>query len=449
MSSIKDIGYMDFFNHPCVCIQDGMDLILVPQKPEDNILPLSYIHKDRLSVKFTDSLGRNCVASVKQIHPNLSKSIVLELDYIAKTYDNPIIDEFKMIGNEIDEFFSPIEYYYYQKRNNDYSPSDLLYNNEIAYTYCIDYESVRVTISLVYGDILSNGIRSDLTVHPQLIIHFDKPQDLNFVFRFSQAIEKLLQFVLRKRKLNLKQLELLSIENDKKTNIGYLFSSLYNTDLRPQSRADASFRLYGTKIANLIELIASDIKFPVNHLSKETPNPYFYSTERFGALCSAFEYEYSMNNNYKTSKPDYDRIKAQVINSIDSINTQEFHEKQFCKEAIQKVQSIGQQQGFSKKIINAYKRNNAAFESSIDRILYREKDINIIARQIASLRGKVLHNEMGYKFNEQETEAIRFLEILQFVMTLNRATFTSTEIEIIIGALYYCNDRYINSIVLS
>lgn len=67
-----------------------MDLILVPQKPEDNILPLSYIHKDRLSVKFTDSLGRNCVASAKQIHPNLSKSIVLELDYIAKTYDTEI-----------------------------------------------------------------------------------------------------------------------------------------------------------------------------------------------------------------------------------------------------------------------------------------------------------------------------------------------------------------------
>ena len=42
MSSIKDIGYMDFFNHPCVCIQDGMDLILVPQKPEDNILPLYF-----------------------------------------------------------------------------------------------------------------------------------------------------------------------------------------------------------------------------------------------------------------------------------------------------------------------------------------------------------------------------------------------------------------------
>ena len=86
MSSIKDIGYMDFFNHPCVCIQDGMDLILVPQKPEDNILPLSYIHKDRLSVKFIITWLRHIIVWQLNGAKQMALNILRNNESVKKYY---------------------------------------------------------------------------------------------------------------------------------------------------------------------------------------------------------------------------------------------------------------------------------------------------------------------------------------------------------------------------
>lgn len=441
--SIKEIFYVNFFDHACVGIQDDMKLLIVPADKQDNILPLAF-SKSNYKLEFSDSLKRSGVASVRRgtIRPP-SHHVELELNYIATLFQDGPINEFIITGNEIDEFFSPIEHYFSLKHGNNYKPSDLLYGQEIALSYQFVFEHNRVDIALVFGNILRNGKRSDLMIHPQLVVHIEKPQDLDFVFRISKLINTLLQFVLRKQKLNLKALDLFTTSDGKKSYAGYLFSSLFDPELRPNTRFDASFRLYGKKLENLLSLISFDKSFPVKHLNENYHSLFRYTTERFSALCSAFEHECSQDvSTYIATGCECDEIRKKLISLLKTANTQNQIEQQFQSDAIERVQSLGTQHGFRKKIIVAYQVNEAAFRKSIDQILVREKSIEKIARQLSSLRGKILHSEMGYQFDDQELEAIEFLEILQFVMTLRRAKYLDSEIEIIIGALYYCNGLY-------
>lgn len=441
--SIKDIGHVDFFNHSCIYIQDDMELLIVPSDAKDNILPLDSKYDYKL--QFVDSLKQTGIASIKRGSAGLDNCIRLELDYIAKLVYSAFIDEFIMVGNEIDEFFSPLEHYFPLKHNDKYVPSDLLYGHETAASYQFVVENICINVSLVFGNVLSNGIRSDLTIHPQLIIRFEKSQDIDFAFRVSNIVKTFLQFVLRKRKLNLKALDLYNTTDEKKSYVGYLFSSMFNVDLHSNTRPDASFRCYGKKIENILSLISSDKSFPINHLNEEHHNPFYYTAERFGALCSAFEYEYGQSiDTYTKIGCEYDEIREKLISSLETVDIRDNIEKQFQKDAIEKIKSLGKQHGFKRKIITAYQTNESALNKSINNILSREKSIEKIARQLSDLRGKVLHNEMGYQFSEQEIEAIRFLEILQFVMTLRRAEYLDSEIEIIVGALYHCNILYLD-----
>lgn len=215
--SIKDIGHVDFFNHSCIYIQDDMELLIVPSDAKDNILPLDSKYDYKL--QFVDSLKQTGIASIKRGSTGFDNCIRLELDYIAKLFYNALIDEFIMVGNEIDEFFSPLEYYFPLKHNDKYTHSDLLYGHETAASYQFVLENICINVSLVFGNVLSNGIRSDLTIHPQLVIRFEKSQDIDFAFRVSNIVKTFLQFVLRKRKLNLKALDMFNTTGEKKSYI--------------------------------------------------------------------------------------------------------------------------------------------------------------------------------------------------------------------------------------
>ena len=298
-------------------------------------------------------------------------------------------------------------------------------------------------IELIFGNVLRSGIRTDMTIHPQLIVHFDKPQNTDFVFRISSVITKFLQFVHRKKNYNLKNFELYHKRGERVSHIGYMFSSLYDPELRPSSRLDASFRFYGEKIGKLLSLISSESGFPINHLHDKYHDVYHYTVERFGMLCAAFEYECSkMPDLYETVGNEVDNIRKMVLEQLKGIEPQDEAEKDFLKGTFERINSFGTKRGLRNKILHAYQQNASALVSSMDYILFRERSPEKVSRLLAELRGKVLHHEVEYQFNDQEMEAIRFLEILQFVMTLRRAGYTEKEIEVITGALYHCNSLY-------
>ena len=443
--SIQDMGYLNYFGYDCTYVQEGMYYYILPTDSNSNIFGHSQ-EKD-FPIQFSDKLNKKCVAFVHEQSGGI-EHVTLKLRYIAKLLRDEEIDSFIMTGNEIDEFFSPLDYYFSSKTQGEYKPSDLLYSQDVVAHYSFSFLKKPVEIDVVYGNVLSEGIRSDLILHPQLIVHIEKTRDLEYIYGVSNVVTAFLQFVHRKKSFNLRNLELYGQIHSKRAHLGYMFSNLYNLDLRSHSRIDASFRCYGTKIQAILSLISDDAKFPISHLQEMVHNPFEYSAERFSALCAAFEHECERNSIlYEQKNDNNDILRQRIINYINDISTTDNGEIDFKKNAVNRIESLGRQRGFRGKILNAYKVNADAFKDSLKHILYREKSIEKVSTQLADLRGKVVHKEMGYKFNEQEIEAIRFLEILQFVMTLRRATYTPPEIEMIIGVLYSCNMKYWDKVI--
>ena len=153
--SIKDIGYLEFHGEKCVYIQEGMNYILVPVN-KDSGIQRHYMDENYL-LSFSSRIDKHCIVSVKKQVGSNSESICLELNYICKCFKDETIDGFVMVGNEIDEFFSPLEYYYRLKRRDNYLPSDLLYEQDVVAQYQFVCEETQVQIELVYGNVLRDG----------------------------------------------------------------------------------------------------------------------------------------------------------------------------------------------------------------------------------------------------------------------------------------------------
>ena len=444
--SIKDIGYLDYFGAKCIYIQDEMDYVLMPADEESNIQ--RHFMDENYLLTFSDNINKHCVVSVKKQLGSGSHHIRLGLNYIYKGISDEAIDGFIMKGNEIDEFFSPLEYYFRQKRQNEYSPKDLLYEQDIISHYMFECCGKNVEVELVYGNILTESIRTDLTMHPQLIVKFDSTHDTDFVFLLSSVIIKLLQLVHRKTSYNINKFELFHRTDKGISNIGYMFSSLYNKDYRANARIEASFMLYKEKISNLLSMIAGEDAFPLSHLCPSIEQSYKYTSERLGAISSAFEYEYERSKEYPhTSELECHDVKKSILDFIDQIQSTGAEVSKFKEQAKNNIGKIGTQLGLKAKIQNAYSINAGALSSSLPFLLGRLKTIEHVASIFPRLRGKVLHQEMGYEFNDDEIECIRFIEILQYVMVLRRAEYTDKEIEVILGALYYCNEAYMKQIM--
>lgn len=63
-------------------------------------------------------------------------------------------------------FFSPPRYFYDRSKEGEITSVDLIYHSEVADKWTIIFENKPITTTLSYGDILNNGIRSDLKLQP-------------------------------------------------------------------------------------------------------------------------------------------------------------------------------------------------------------------------------------------------------------------------------------------
>lgn len=423
-----------------------MNYILVPVNEGANIQ--RHFMDGNYLLTYSSGIDKHCIASVnRQIGSSLN-SVCLNLNYICKSLNDEVIDGFVMVGNEIDEFFSPLEYFFRLKRRDEYQSSDLLYGQDVIAQYHFTCDGKPIQIELVYGNVLRDGIRTDLTIHPQLIVTFEGTKNTDFIFHVYSTIVRLLQVVHRKTEYNLKNLQLFHNTESGISFIGFMFGSLYNRDYRAGSRIDASFIYYGDKIGNILSIIAAEDAFPIRHLSPTGINSYEYTTERLGAISAAFEYEYSKNRTYPQNSglscPD---ARQSILGYIEKMQGRESGFDQFKELAKNNISNLGMQPGLKTKILNAFNANTAALESSLSFLLARQKNVEKAATCFTNLRGKVLHKETGYVFNDSETESIRFVEVLQYVMLLKRAEYSDQEKELLLGPLYYCNDVYMKRMI--
>ena len=445
---LSDSGYTTYFDKECTFVREGMRMFLVSTKENENLS--KHFNEKNYHLQLRTAIFNNCTAYVEQQLLSDLNNVFVELKYFIKRIDDIEINSIEMIANEIEEFFSPLDFYFRLKRSNKYVSSDLLYDCQIIKSYSFIYKNHKIIADVLYGGILSDGVRSDLFVHPILSLKFDKTSDTDFLFELYEIVIKLLQFAHRKQSYNIKRIDLYSNRNGSKSYSGNMLCSEYNNEVRSKSRIEASFMYYGDQLSNILDIIASEKDtFPISHLDYSYSNYYNYTPRRAAALFSAFEYEYKKNNEYpQKSMEDAQELKDKVISYIKSINEENELTAEFKKIAKNKISDIGGSPGFTRKIKEAYKRNDGVFIHSRQSLFLRNGDLRASADRLNRIRQTIVHDDIELKFDDYDIECLRFLEVLQFVMTLKRAKYDNQEIEELIGIIYGCNSVYLQNLII-
>ncbi|GAA6426873.1 hypothetical protein [Dielma fastidiosa] len=184
---MNDTSYITFHDAECILLEENNYISLLLKNPEDikKIRP-HFEDKDFL-LKYKGTVGFNSVAFIERMSFEMNHTIKLFPKYIVNRCHKDTFIAFEMIGEAVDDFFSPSRYFFDRKRSGNNDVVDVIYNNELAESWEIIFEEKSVSITLSFGDILCWGIASDLMLHPKLTVSFEQTSDITYISPVSCA----------------------------------------------------------------------------------------------------------------------------------------------------------------------------------------------------------------------------------------------------------------------
>ncbi|WP_027630692.1 hypothetical protein [Ruminiclostridium cellobioparum] len=287
-------GYLTFNAVESIYNLDGMNMVIIPTD-KDRISEL-YQCTDLTNflLEFSDPIYKKSAMYIKDIQPRFDNSIRCNPIFISKLADNRRIDSFELTGDDVDEFFSPSRYFFNLHCNSKLSPKELVYGKDTANIFKFIYREKSVEISLNYGEILKNGIASDLKLHAKLFITFPETDDICFVYQIYSIVVRFLHFVRHQQQHNLLPIELFGKIDDKKSHLGLLYDKLYIKG-KFNGGDDIESIYFEKHISNLLQLFADDENYPIAHLPEVAEWSYEYTAIRFLTIFGAFERECKLN----------------------------------------------------------------------------------------------------------------------------------------------------------
>ena len=451
---MNETGYTQFHGIDCIFREDGSSITLIPSNPQDNIL--KYFTERNFFFEYKGIIYTR-IAFVEKINSKMDHSLNLIPKYLFEFIKNFSICGFEIYGGAIDDFFNPINYFF-PKVYNGALLGDVLYHKENADSWNVHFEDKNLLVTLSYGNVLLNGVGSDLKLHPKLNVKFDNnTDDIEFVYRVYSFITKFLQIIRYDLDFGHCTVELFD-EN------GYCKGKFYDYGQHSHkfsSKIDLDYRYLKSYIGKLLQFSADNSSLSLNHLPCSTMrfNEDDYSPEILVTLFGAFENEYKLIKDIygKADVSKIQKIKNDLILKIDELYSTRLtkEEKDFVNWAKSRINDIGIEFGQKKKIQKVYETLLPAFRSSINGIFYlldkntqvdiAEGKINLISSDLSNLRAKGAHGETFEKYTAIQAQEIRFLEILTYAQMLKRAGFDDIAIEFIIGVIFKCNFTYQNS----
>ena len=458
---MEQYSYFTFHNIPCVLIEKEDRIILIPCNEEDHKLLYNYLQDSDYEIDYSGSIYEYKHAFIhKQIIG--SESVDLYPDYIIHSI-SPKICCMEMTGPAIDDFFSPSTYFYYKYRKGDKNFGDIVYNNEVADKWIIEYKDSKITITLYYGSVLRRGIASDLMLHPRLKIEFEETEDYDFIFCIYNAIKRLLKFILYKSECGKYDIELFGMIDDKFSSIGRLFDCELTNATYDKQIGRICYSDYKEYVQVILQFIFDDPSICLKHLPKYGVRDWERDDIEllYTQLFTAFENECQKQKKKYNSADDsrIKSIKSRLINIIDELSTNnesdyEDDEKQFIENSRQRILQLGTQFGQKAKIVNAYSILSSSIEELLPDILYRhkeyrsvtklsEKQINDIAKKLTEMRGTIVHGGEHSALSLEDCQLINLFEVIIYAQMLDRAGISPADIKLIISSsLFHHHDLF-------
>ncbi len=136
-------GSSTFFDVKCNYVQDENLIIVIPKNDNDIKELNKNILKKNLLLEYQEFIYKKSYLFVKEVKHRTDNSIGLNIKYQANLLSNDRFDSFTIQGDEIDVFFSPIDYYFNCKKDSQYVVRDLLYSKDIIDTFKFTYYKKR------------------------------------------------------------------------------------------------------------------------------------------------------------------------------------------------------------------------------------------------------------------------------------------------------------------
>lgn len=451
---MKDTGHITQWGVDCIFVEENNTISILPKDINEFEKLRSHLNDENFLFTYCGVIGHKSTAFIECVRFGLMHDIKFIPKYIIDHCHSDYFAGFDIIGDVIDNFFSPARYFYDRRKSEQDSKVDFIYGNEVAEEWTITFENKPLKISLSYGDILKFGTASDLKLHPKLRIEFERTTDTEFVFRVYLMIKRFFKVICYDTALGNFHVEL--FDNDNKLSYNGRFRDFTAVpEQYTKKYHEIEYGNFKPYIKKYLQFVADEPSYTFYH--------YPYNGGRFRGtdyteidfinIFSAFESECHSNStlyeDVDTSK--IQNIKGAVLEKISSIERGglEQEELDFLGNATNRISQLGTQYGQSKKIINAYNILHKAIDSSIKRILWRlpakfeghlqDADIKSISNFLASKRGKIAHGGPYGMFSDSEAQKIRFLEILTYCMLLKRIGLSDNDIERVIGVVFGCN----------
>ena len=452
LAMLKYMGYAQFEGINCILYQDVDGIRLIPANPNDKII--KYIGKSDFIFTYKQSIY-DSVFLIDKVEMCFDNSIKLIPKYNLILNRNSQIYGFEMYGGAIDDFFNPVSYFFTKAKNGE-TINDILYHKENVDVWKIKSESNDITVSLYYGNVLSNGIGSDMMIHPKLNVRFSHAEsNTEFIYKIYSIIIRFLQIIRFDLCYGRCAVELTD-------QLGHFCGRFYdfhqyNSEYTEQL-TENNYQYYKKHIGPLLQFAADNPSLPIAYFPKNTirSGENDYTPEDLVAIFGAFEAEYDLlKDTYgKANNLQIKTIKSKLIANLDVCSKDAItdEEKSFLETAKSKILNIGNELGQTKKLQKVFDVLLPALQSSIGNILFYfddgtiEKiisgDISMIAADLCAMRGKAAHGHYFNKLTKKQAQEIRFLEILAYSQLLKRAQLNNKEIEMIIGIIFRCNYKY-------
>lgn len=440
---MNNMGYTKFKDIDCVYYEEQRAIRLIAI--DQSIHLTSYLNEHDFPFVYNRGIYK-CTAYIKNVlltHDAFSIQLIPYCIFEIMG-DCAEICGFSIIGNAIDDFFNPANYFY-AKHKDTADIGELIYNRENVDLWKIKFENTNISISLSYGEILSNGIGSDLMLHPKINVNFPKgTNDLKFIYRIYNVVIKFLQMVRYDLDIGWYSMELIE-RNGLTCGRFYEVCSPYTNKCATHS-FKLNYMSYKPFIGRLLQFVSDNQNISLVHLpqssfriSQEDYTPLTFITI-FGAFekeCKAKEDLYLKINPYPV-----DTIRSELLKDVEKLKATTEAEKAFIKKAVYNINKIDKEVGQKIKIVNSYNVLSPALKPLIPNILYLLHindsgfDIGALAEALSTLRGKIAHGETNYVFDDLDIQKIRFLEILTYAQMLKRALLDDSEIEDVLKIVF-------------
>lgn len=447
---MKRFGTLTIWDEKCSYSVQDNDVYLIPR--DDNLIKKFRAHYDEKNflLEWEESFETNYLY-VNRTEYLIDGTIKLYPKYIVNKHSDTTINGFELTGEIIDDFFNPSRYFYNKRKNKTKNSVNYLYDSEVADNWKVNFENEEINIELIYGNILNEGIFSDLMLHPRLKINFEETEDVDYIYKIYLIFIRFFKLITYNKAMGKINVNLIS---EKNSYIGNMVDFTYTYQYIKEYR-DLHYMVFKRYIPNYFQFAASNDSYSFNHFPVNQMRFFGrdYTQNDLINIFSAFEEECKVESkiylNVDTKK--IKNVKSDFFNFIDNYPKTNLtdEEKKFIEDARKRISQLGTQFGQKRKIINAYNILSSILYNSIENIFYlpefklkgqiNDKDIDEIATKLSSKRGTAAHESSSNTFTDIDAQKIRFLEIIVYCQLLKRMGLKDEAVEKIIGVIFSCN----------